>query len=72
MLHVHIDLLVSGSRDGSFALWDLRCKSDSTNRRGEPRILYDPCAKLILLCSYGVVHGPHNEPIVCKFYVHYS
>ncbi|XP_020272509.1 denticleless protein homolog isoform X2 [Asparagus officinalis] len=33
------ELLVSGSRDGSVALWDLRCKSSSTNTHGEPRIL---------------------------------
>ncbi|XP_057983450.1 uncharacterized protein LOC131168188 [Malania oleifera] len=31
------DVLVSGSRDGSFALWDLRCKS-SSRRHGELRI----------------------------------
>ncbi|XP_042377668.1 denticleless protein homolog [Zingiber officinale] len=29
------DLVVSGSRDGSFALWDLRCSFSSTNRFGE-------------------------------------
>ncbi|KAG9449780.1 hypothetical protein H6P81_009745 [Aristolochia fimbriata] len=29
------DLVVSGSRDGSFALWDLRCKSSSRSRPGE-------------------------------------
>ncbi|KAG8634993.1 hypothetical protein MANES_17G112600v8 [Manihot esculenta] len=29
------DLLVSGSRDGSFAMWDLRCKNASKNRRTE-------------------------------------
>uniref|UniRef100_A0A7N0VME9 Denticleless protein-like protein n=1 Tax=Kalanchoe fedtschenkoi TaxID=63787 RepID=A0A7N0VME9_KALFE len=29
------DLLVSGSRDGSFAQWDLRCKPDSQTGRGE-------------------------------------
>ncbi|XP_058106680.1 uncharacterized protein LOC131249994 [Magnolia sinica] len=29
------DLVVSGSRDGSFALWDLRCKSSSKSRFGE-------------------------------------
>lgn len=29
------DLLVSGSRDGSFALWDLRCNSSSRNNCGE-------------------------------------
>ncbi|XP_068637687.1 uncharacterized protein [Aristolochia californica] len=29
------DLFVSGSRDGSFALWDLRCKSSSRSRQGE-------------------------------------
>nr|CAD1832533.1 unnamed protein product [Ananas comosus var. bracteatus] len=31
------DLVVSGSRDGSIALWDLRCMSNSTNSRGEAR-----------------------------------
>ncbi|XP_030443416.2 uncharacterized protein LOC115665714 isoform X1 [Syzygium oleosum] len=29
------DLLVSGSRDGSFAIWDLRCKCNTRNRQGE-------------------------------------
>ncbi|GJM96294.1 hypothetical protein PR202_ga13116 [Eleusine coracana subsp. coracana] len=29
------ELIVSGSRDGSFALWDLRCDPKSPNRRGE-------------------------------------
>ncbi|WOL17609.1 denticleless protein [Canna indica] len=29
------DLVVSGSRDGSFALWDLRCSSSYKNRFGE-------------------------------------
>ncbi|CAN1321964.1 Denticleless protein homolog [Linum perenne] len=29
------DLLVSGSRDGSFALWDLRCQNTSTRRSTE-------------------------------------
>ncbi|KAG1366985.1 denticleless protein [Cocos nucifera] len=29
------DLVVSGSRDGSFALWDLRCESSYTNNHGE-------------------------------------
>ncbi|AES74373.1 putative transcription factor WD40-like family [Medicago truncatula] len=41
------DILVSGSRDGSFRLWDLRCNSNS-NRRGEVRI-----------CSTDVVNGAH-------------
>ncbi|XP_020098067.1 denticleless protein homolog [Ananas comosus] len=31
------DLVVSGSRDGSIALWDLRCMSNSTNSRGGAR-----------------------------------
>ncbi|KAK7271655.1 hypothetical protein RJT34_27734 [Clitoria ternatea] len=29
------DIVVSGSRDGSFRLWDLRCKSMSRTRRGD-------------------------------------
>ncbi|KAE8665681.1 hypothetical protein F3Y22_tig00112530pilonHSYRG00126 [Hibiscus syriacus] len=29
------DLIVSGSRDGSFAIWDLRCKIDSNSRCDE-------------------------------------
>ncbi|GMI67083.1 hypothetical protein like AT3G27640 [Hibiscus trionum] len=29
------DLVVSGSRDGSFAIWDLRCKIDSNSRCDE-------------------------------------
>ncbi|GJN23643.1 hypothetical protein PR202_gb11308 [Eleusine coracana subsp. coracana] len=29
------ELIVSGSRDGSFALWDLRCDPKSPNRQGE-------------------------------------
>ncbi|CAL9050312.1 unnamed protein product [Musa banksii] len=33
------DIVVSGSRDGSFALWDLRCNSSSTNRFGEACLL---------------------------------
>ncbi|KAH7686197.1 denticleless protein [Dioscorea alata] len=32
------DIIVSGSRDGSFALWDLRCNPTST-RNGETRLL---------------------------------
>lgn len=29
------DLVVSGSRDGSFAIWDLRCQCNTRNRQGE-------------------------------------
>ncbi|OMO69356.1 hypothetical protein COLO4_29103 [Corchorus olitorius] len=29
------DLVLSGSRDGSFAIWDLRCKINSTSRSNE-------------------------------------
>ncbi|EXC20336.1 Denticleless-like protein [Morus notabilis] len=29
------EIVVSGSRDGSFALWDMRCNSSSISRRGE-------------------------------------
>ncbi|KAB2086609.1 hypothetical protein ES319_A04G044200v1 [Gossypium barbadense] len=29
------DLVLSGSRDGSFAIWDLRCKSNSKSRCDE-------------------------------------
>ncbi|KAI4350651.1 hypothetical protein L6164_005085 [Bauhinia variegata] len=32
------DIFVSGSRDGSFRLWDMRCNSTSKSRRGELRI----------------------------------
>ncbi|XP_072980083.1 uncharacterized protein [Typha angustifolia] len=32
------DLLVSGSRDGSFSIWDLRCWHSSNNSRGEVRL----------------------------------
>ncbi|KAJ4729284.1 denticleless protein-like [Melia azedarach] len=32
------DLLVSGSRDGSFAIWDLRCNISSKSKSGESRI----------------------------------
>ncbi|KAG0493010.1 hypothetical protein HPP92_006408 [Vanilla planifolia] len=39
------DLFVSGSRDGSFALWDLRCKSGSVNNHGEERILSTSAVK---------------------------
>ncbi|CAM8902037.1 unnamed protein product [Rhodiola kirilowii] len=35
------DLFVSGSRDGSFVQWDLRCKSGSTIRQGDLP-LYSP------------------------------
>lgn len=29
------EIIVSGSRDGSFALWDMRCKSNSKSRHEE-------------------------------------
>ncbi|KAM0945844.1 putative transcription factor WD40-like family [Dioscorea sansibarensis] len=43
------DIIVSGSRDGSFALWDLRCNLTST-RNGETRLL-----------SVDVVSGAHGS-----------
>ncbi|KAL2335722.1 hypothetical protein Fmac_016935 [Flemingia macrophylla] len=42
------DIIVSGSRDGSFRIWDLRCKSTARSRRGEVNI-----------CSMGGVKGAH-------------
>ncbi|CAN0924530.1 Denticleless protein homolog [Linum grandiflorum] len=42
------DLLVSGSRDGSFALWDLRCQNTSTRRSSE-----------ICISSTAMVKGAH-------------
>ncbi|KAK9272145.1 hypothetical protein L1049_002516 [Liquidambar formosana] len=45
------DLVVSGSRDGSFALWDLRCKSSSKSRRGE-----------FFISSTAVVKRAHLSP----------
>ncbi|KAK7365184.1 hypothetical protein VNO80_14042 [Phaseolus coccineus] len=42
------DIIVSGSRDGSFRIWDLRCKSTAKSRRGE-----------VSLCSMGGVNGAH-------------
>ncbi|XP_061373640.1 uncharacterized protein LOC133315965 [Gastrolobium bilobum] len=42
------DIVVSGSRDGSFRLWDLRCSSTSKSRHGELNI-----------CSTAVVKGAH-------------
>ncbi|KAI9075566.1 hypothetical protein K1719_042472 [Acacia pycnantha] len=42
------DIIVSGSRDGSFHLWDLRCSSTPKSRRGEPYI-----------CSTAEVKGAH-------------
>ncbi|KAJ4974853.1 hypothetical protein NE237_008027 [Protea cynaroides] len=44
------DLIVSGSRDGSFALWDLRCKPSSKNKHGEP-----------FLNPIAVVEGAHTS-----------
>uniref|UniRef100_A0A453H5A4 Uncharacterized protein n=1 Tax=Aegilops tauschii subsp. strangulata TaxID=200361 RepID=A0A453H5A4_AEGTS len=34
------DLIVSGSRDGSFALWDLRCDPKTPNGHGEACLMY--------------------------------
>ncbi|KAL1356393.1 hypothetical protein HN51_008414 [Arachis hypogaea] len=42
------DIIVSGSRDGSFCLWDLRCKSATRGRHGE-----------VSICSTAVVKGAH-------------
>ncbi|XP_010528229.1 PREDICTED: denticleless protein homolog [Tarenaya hassleriana] len=47
---INSDLLVSGSRDGSFALWDLRCKSSS--HRGE-----------FCINSTSMVKGAHLSPL---------
>ncbi|CAH2045156.1 unnamed protein product [Thlaspi arvense] len=44
------DLLVSGSRDGCFALWDMRCKSSSHND--------ESCIN-----STGMVKGAHLSPL---------
>ncbi|XP_041003770.1 denticleless protein homolog [Juglans microcarpa x Juglans regia] len=45
------DIVVSGSRDGSFALWDLRCNSNSRSVHGE-----------LCLGSTAVVKGAHLPP----------
>ncbi|PQP96488.1 denticleless protein homolog [Prunus yedoensis var. nudiflora] len=45
------EIIVSGSRDGSFALWDMRCNSSSKNIHGE-----------IAICSTAVVKGAHLFP----------
>ncbi|KAG5081905.1 hypothetical protein JHK84_051943 [Glycine max] len=42
------DIIVSGSRDGSFRIWDLRCKSTAKSRCGE-----------VSICSMGGVKGAH-------------
>ncbi|KAK7381416.1 hypothetical protein VNO78_34088 [Psophocarpus tetragonolobus] len=42
------DIIVSGSRDGSFRIWDLRCKSTAKSRPGE-----------VSICSMGGVKGAH-------------
>ncbi|TKY50456.1 Denticleless protein-like [Spatholobus suberectus] len=42
------DIIVSGSRDGSFRIWDLRSKSTAKSRRGE-----------VSICSMGGVKGAH-------------
>ncbi|XP_026660350.1 denticleless protein homolog isoform X2 [Phoenix dactylifera] len=39
------DLVVSGSRDGSFALWDLRCESSYKNTHGEICLGYTAVVK---------------------------
>ncbi|KAJ7974618.1 denticleless protein-like [Quillaja saponaria] len=48
------DIIVSGSRDGSFSLWDLRCSSSSKSRRG---LRGDLC-----IHSTAVVRGAHTSP----------
>ncbi|RXH69504.1 hypothetical protein DVH24_037288 [Malus domestica] len=45
------EVIVSGSRDGSFALWDMRCNSSSKNMQGE-----------VSICSTAVVTGAHIVP----------
>ncbi|XP_070661523.1 uncharacterized protein [Malus domestica] len=45
------EIIVSGSRDGSFALWDMRCNSNSTNMQGE-----------LSIRSAAVVTGAHIFP----------
>ncbi|KAL3526087.1 hypothetical protein ACH5RR_014459 [Cinchona calisaya] len=42
------DILVSGSRDGSFALWDLRCSKNSSHR--------------LCISSIATVHEAHVSP----------
>ncbi|KAK4751304.1 hypothetical protein SAY87_004786 [Trapa incisa] len=42
------DIVVSGSRDGSFIIWDLRCNHATTSPRGELRIV-----------SNSIVQGAH-------------
>ncbi|OVA19893.1 WD40 repeat [Macleaya cordata] len=49
-LSFQLDLVVSGSRDGSFAQWDLRCKPSYKSSRGEPS-----------LTSTAVVQGAHTS-----------
>ncbi|RID75313.1 hypothetical protein BRARA_B02363 [Brassica rapa] len=44
------DLLVSGSRDGCFALWDLRCKRSSLREE-------------FCINSTGMVKGAHLSPL---------
>ncbi|KAM1511661.1 hypothetical protein ACFX1Z_023317 [Malus domestica] len=45
------EVIVSGSRDGSFALWDMRCNSSSKTMQGE-----------VSICSTAVVTGAHIVP----------
>ncbi|KAI4387740.1 hypothetical protein MLD38_000146 [Melastoma candidum] len=45
------DLLVSGSRDGCFSLWDLRCNPKGRNKLGEP-----------CLGPIKTIKGAHNFP----------
>ncbi|KAI4348192.1 hypothetical protein L6164_008946 [Bauhinia variegata] len=45
---IDVDVIVSGSRDGSFCLWDMRCNSTSKSRRGE-----------LCIGSTAVVKGAH-------------
>ncbi|KAG9129285.1 hypothetical protein Leryth_015667 [Lithospermum erythrorhizon] len=42
------DIILSGSRDGSFALWDLRCNENSQQRR--------------CLSPYAMIHEAHTHP----------
>ncbi|KAM5581736.1 denticleless protein [Rosa sericea] len=45
------EIIVSGSRDGSFALWDMRCNSTSKNTLAE-----------LCICPTAVVNGAHLTP----------
>ncbi|KAF5739603.1 transducin family protein [Tripterygium wilfordii] len=45
------DLIVSGSRDGSFTIWDLRCKTSPKGRRSD-----------VCIASTAMVKGAHVSP----------